>query len=945
MQQHPFKPGQRWVSDGERDLGLGEILDSDQRVVTVAFAATGIQRQYAVAQAPLTRIVFSPGDQIQNQQGESVFVRDVVENDGFLIYDCENEAGEKVLLPETQIHSAMQFSRPQDRLFSGGIDPDKWFQLRKQTLAIKSRLQQSPVQGLIGGRVDLIPHQLYIAAEVGQRHAPRVLLADEVGLGKTIEAGLILHRQLATEQISRVLIVLPDALVHQWLVEMLRRFNLKFSVFDEERCLETPEQNPFESSQLIIASLGFFMANEIRREQALEAGWDMLIVDEAHHLHWSESGVSEEYRFVEQLAATTPSLLLLTATPEQLGVSSHFARLRLLDPARFPDLAEFVEEENNYEPVARAASALIDNKPLTRQQVDWLTRALPDYESSIKSLMRTQDNTETRDEVIQALLDRHGAGRVLFRNTRDVIRGFPPRHFFLHRLNQPEQYAALSNSLQPETHWRESGQSEPWTDFDPRTRWLTEFLQQNPGNKVLVICANADTAIELEQHLRVRHAIHSAVFHESLSMVARDRAAAWFGDPEEGAQCLICSEIGSEGRNFQFSHHLVLFDLPLNPDLLEQRIGRLDRIGQKHPIHIHAPVLENSAQDELARWYHEGLNAFEKTCPTGASVFGEVEADLRAVLQGGGDRNRLLEKTRTLDKTMRERLQAGRDKLLELSSCRPDVGNEIIHQIHKQEDPDEIVGFLEQVCDCYNVKLRDHATDSYLIRPGDHMRTAHFPGLNEQGFVFTPKRELSVSREDLQFMTWEHPLINGAIDLILSDETGNSAFAIVDSHLLPTGTVLVETIHVLDITAPPELALHRFLPTTAFHVLTTPDGEDYSELLNEDVLPRIPEKIPTELMKTFIKNNQSNIKAAIAASASVAEKQAKESIEGALKKAQGMLDYEFRRLTELRRRNAFIRQDEIDFVAEQNKLLTGLIESAGARLDAVRVILTRQKTP
>ena len=91
--------------------------------------------------------------------------------------------------------------------------------------------------------------------------------------------------------------------------------------------------------------------------------------------------------------------------------------------------------------------------------------------------------------------------------------------------------------------------------------------------------------------MKQKHGIRATLFHEGMSLIERDRAAAWFADPEEGAQVLICSEIGSEGRNFQFAHHLVLFDLPSNPDLLEQRIGRLDRIGQNAVIKIHVPYV------------------------------------------------------------------------------------------------------------------------------------------------------------------------------------------------------------------------------------------------------------------------------------------------------------------------------------------------------------------
>lgn len=101
---------------------------------------------------------------------------------------------------------------------------------------------------------------------------------------------------------------------------------------------------------------------------------------------------------------------------------------------------------------------------------------------------------------------------------------------------------------------------------------------------MLVICAKATTALQLEQVLREREGIRAAVFHEGMSIIERDRAAARFAEEDTGAQVLLCSEIGSEGRNFQFASNLVMFDLPFNPDLLEQRIGRLDRIGRAHDI-------------------------------------------------------------------------------------------------------------------------------------------------------------------------------------------------------------------------------------------------------------------------------------------------------------------------------------------------------------------------
>ena len=138
---------------------------------------------------------------------------------------------------------------------NGDVDTPQLFALRRKTLKYDHNRRISPVNGFVGGRIDLIPHQLYIAHEVSNRFAPRVLLSDEVGLGKTIEACLIIHRLLLSGRISRVMILVPETLVHQWFVELLRRFNLWFHIFDEERCQaiedSAPEGNPFLDDQLI----------------------------------------------------------------------------------------------------------------------------------------------------------------------------------------------------------------------------------------------------------------------------------------------------------------------------------------------------------------------------------------------------------------------------------------------------------------------------------------------------------------------------------------------------------------------------------------------------------------------------------------------------------------------------------------------------------------------
>jgi ATP-dependent helicase HepA len=638
-----YEPGQRWISDSEAELGLGTVLMLDGRMLTVLYPATGETRQYALRNAPLTRVRFSPGDEITHFEGWKLTVQEVEDVDGLLVYHGLNAQHESVTLPETQLSNFIQFRLASDRLFAGQIDPLPWFALRYHTLDYTSRQLQSSLWGLGGVRAQPIAHQLHIAREVADRIAPRVLLADEVGLGKTIEAGLVIHRQLLSGRANRVLILVPENLQHQWLVEMRRRFNLDVALFDEERFIESDASNPFEDCQLALVALEWLCEDEKAQDALFAAGWDLLVVDEAHHLVWHPEHASDEYALVEQLAGVIPGVLLLTATPEQLGQDSHFARLRLLDPNRFHDLAAFRAESANYKPIAEAVQELLDKGRLSDAAHQTIHNFLGNDGEALLGAVSDGD-IQASARLVRELLDRHGTGRLLFRNTRAAVQGFPDRELHPYPLASPDEYMELPIGEHADLYPEVSYQAQPdvdeeqrWWKFDPRVEWLIDTLKMLKKFKVLVICAHAETAMDLEDALRVRKGIPASVFHEGMSILERDRAAAYFADEEFGAQVLICSEIGSEGRNFQFAHHLVLFDLPAHPDLLEQRIGRLDRIGQKHRIQLHVPYLENSPQERLFQWYHQALNAFLATCPTGNALQHQFGSRLLPLLESGDE--------------------------------------------------------------------------------------------------------------------------------------------------------------------------------------------------------------------------------------------------------------------------------------------------------------------
>ncbi|WP_428610508.1 RNA polymerase-associated protein RapA [Sedimenticola sp.] len=955
MAEQIFIPGQRWISDSEPELGLGMVTGKSGRILTLTFKATAEVRSYAADNAPLTRVEFQAGDTVTSDQGWALTIEFVRQSDGLLIYQGTREDGTQDKLPEQSLSAFMQFNQPQARLFAGQLDNNNWFSLRKATLEHRQTLKQSDLIGLGGARTELLPHQLYIAHEAGRRLAPRVLLADEVGLGKTVEACLILHTQLLTERAHRALIVVPSPLLHQWLVELLRRFNLRFSLFDEPRCQDiesTGEENPFISEQLVLCGLDLLTDSERRLDQALNGEWDILIVDEAHHLEWHEDNPSPAYQAIDALARQIPGVLLLTATPEQLGRDGHFARLRLLDPDRYPDLTQFQREQESYRSVADAAASLVSDNPISATETALLWEligkeaAAPLLDKIRDTQVTTEQKRHARAHLIELLLDRHGTGRAMFRNTRDRIRGFAPRQFHSYPLDLPDLYQQTAShmpvswQLQPE-YWLPAPQRERWWYIDPRVDWLIQQLKQKRQEKILLICAYASTAVDLEQALRIREGIQAALFHEGMSIIERDRAAAWFADHEQGCQILLCSEIGSEGRNFQFAHQLILFDLPENPDLLEQRIGRLDRIGQKRQIELHAPYFRLSAQEVLLRWYHEGLNAFVHTCPAGQQILERLGPDLQQTYtsyqRDPADFATLLEQTKRLHSDINAALKRGRDHLLELNSCRETEAQQLVDTLARVDQTSGLDAYMGQIFDAFGIDSESHSNHSLVIRPSQQMLTEQFPHLPAEGLTLTYDRHTALSHEDRQFLSWEHPMVLGAMEMILESERGNCTAMGIRHPAVPTGTLALEMLFILECPAPGILQAGRFLPPTLLPIAIDQRLSDRSNALNNPLPERACQPLPKPVVQKIVAPLRQHIRVMITQGERIASGQAGTRLTEARTAMNRYYEEEVERLHALQRVNPNVKPTDIDLLIAHQTELNSHLDSSRVRLDSIRL--------
>ncbi|MEY4939675.1 MAG: hypothetical protein RIQ93_1410 [Verrucomicrobiota bacterium] len=951
------------MSEREPELGLGLVasIDSGARRIAVEFPATGEKRLYALGTAVLKRVQFRAGETIKTRDGAAFLIESVEEEAGVAVY-----AGQGRRIREDTISDVTSVSLPQERLMAGQVDPGEVFDLRYRALQAQARIRSSDVRGFLGGRLELIPHQFYILQEVASRQLPRILLADEVGLGKTIEACLILQRLLAVGKARRALILVPESLIHQWFVELLRRFNLWFSIYDEERCLaleqSDPAQNPFAASQLVLCSAGFLAANATRREAAVAAGWDLVIVDEAHHLAWAPDQVSAEYALVEQLAAVVPGLLLLTATPTQLGLAGHFARLRLLDPDRYSDYDGFRAEAENYEVVAAIAEKIIEHKRLTpkdhatlkkifhrdRERLAQHLEALAAESGSKRAVadLSGGKSSGARENLLKALLDQHGTGRVVFRNTRATMSGFPRRQYCPCPLAEHNlaQLARIAREMQAEETGADAALRYSFKE-DPRLDWLVAFLKEHRTAKALLICKSTRKVAAIEAALQERISVKVGLFHEGLPLVQRDRNAAWFAEPD-GAQLLICSEIGSEGRNFQFAHHLILFDLPLNPGLLEQRIGRLDRIGQTQTIRIHVPYVAGSSEEVVAEWYHRGLDAFETPLHGGSDYEEKFKARLMALAlacggsgAGGdaeqGEVGRFIEETIAFREKLSLKMKRGRDRLLELNSFDPAVSARVIARIRAEDADPFLRNFLLQLLDHFGVRIKEHEEGDVFLDPS-HAYIEGFPSIPAEGMLATFDRARAIVREDIRFLSADHSLAQDAIDLLIDSKSGTTAFGSIASN---TPNLLLEAIFVLETVADSRWHVDQFLAPTPVRVLVDVRGNELTDArpqagiaadFKDGTIQRFLER--PSFNPALLKRMLDTANARAGERTSVVKSEAES-------RANAALGADLQRLIDLQKINDHVRPQEIALAAEQVRHTVAAIAEARLRLDSLRLIV------
>jgi ATP-dependent helicase HepA len=795
--------------------------------------------------------------------------------------------GEEDELPESEVRALPPRSDLLSTLREGRVGDAKAFTLRKQALVLDDERRCDALGALLASRIMVKPHQVGVVQRVLSARRPRFVLADEVGLGKTIEAGMVFSALRLSGLARRCLVVAPSHLTVQWLVELFHKFNQLFTLMDSDRyeqsLKEAPGVSPWARFPLVVTSLELLSRSaEHRRELGAEdAFWDLVIVDEAHHLKGEKA-----FEAAKVLAGNSWGLLLLTATPMQLDPAEYHGLLTLIDAATAPTVAGFEERLKRQEELSSAVRALMEGgKPSAAVQA--LAKRFPE-DTKLAAL-------KDRDALLQHLAETYSLSDRLVRNRRAVVGGFSTRRLHRHPVELPAEElkvrdaalatlaegslrgAPLGNVLRrlesspaafagavkanPLFKGKADALRLPTRDakFGAFLGVLRGIWKAEPAAKVLVFTESRDTLDALQSELG-REGVEALGYHGDLPLVERDRQVARFRDPE-GPKVLLCTEVGGEGRNFQFAHHLVHYDLPWSPATVEQRIGRLDRIGQTHPVEIHVFDPAGTLASDVLMLLADAVGVFGETVGGLDAVLEEVEPRLAELaLLPREDRVAYAQELKAKVEAARAQVKRAYDPLLDVRSFDKPAVERLVKRAQERmglEDDDDDEGGdgeapsvedgLWGVARDLDERLEESVTElarrvgigvdvdeqveafQVAFQFGHALKVDGLPGLDvmeDRTVLGTFWRDTAVEAEELEYFATGHSLVEALFGFLRDGPYGRSAFRFIEKRgpLKARGLELLYHVQLPEPedTSPgarvPSRQLARFLERTLLHV-------------------------------------------------------------------------------------------------------------------------------
>ncbi|MHC5675726.1 DEAD/DEAH box helicase [Nostoc sp.] len=457
--------------------------------------------------------------------------------------------------------------------------------------------------------IDKYWYQIETARKVLRQLGGRALLADEVGLGKTIEAGLIIAEYLARGMVQSMLVLTPASLVSQWQSELSDKFNIA-TITTDNRDPQQPIDEFWTNNPRIIASLNTAKSAK-HYPHVTSRTWDLVVVDEAHHL---KNRTTLNWKLVNAL--NKRFILMLTATPVQNSLIELFNLLTLLKPGLLQTEAAFKKEyvDSRNGRVPKNPEKL---RSLMREVMVRNTRALVDVKLPKRFATTITVTPAAGEEKLYQDLSEY------LRSSEDKLDRLSRTNLLMRAGSSP---GALADSLKqltkrlPDEELKSLARRASQVKQVEKAKVLVEMLSKS-SQKTLVFTTHKATSTYLAQTLQGAN-IPFAEFTGGMSLKQKDEAIAAFRD---NVSVLLASETGGEGRNIQFANAIVNYDLPWNPMKIEQRIGRIHRIGQTQDVFIFNFCLKGSIEEYILRILHDKINMFELVVGEIETILGNVD--------------------------------------------------------------------------------------------------------------------------------------------------------------------------------------------------------------------------------------------------------------------------------------------------------------------------------
>ena len=747
---------------------------------------------------------------------------------------------------------------PLELLSDGRFSTDQDYALRLQAAYLQHAYKYDPLSGLSNARIEPKLHQVFVAHRVTHKLYHRMILADEVGLGKTIEAGLIIKELRARQIAQRVLVLCPASLQQQWEFELTSKFNEEFEIIDglAIKHLGKGGANPWKKQNGVITSLNLARMPE-HAKRIVNAGWDMVVIDEAHR---AKKTAKQTYKLADNLKDISNGLLLLTATPMQLHPEEMHSLIELIDPDLYLDVDEY-ERRLLQIPTLNTLITLLLN---------WSTLSLPDKRSKLPEIAKgfsvfsqkyqyikldNLDNADFRNELINDIFDKHPVAQVMVRNrksqlgeahirepyrvpivlteeeqslyedvtdyirrgydravgkrnnavgflmtlyqkiltssSRALLASFKKRITKLqddkdkvipttngdieqileaddtmHEVEQIDGMAIDQEEIELEISQLEYFVNRLDSISDSKADVLVNdivghILDENSDEKILIFTQFIKTQEFLYDKLSTRYKV--AIFNGQMNLTQKEQEVKRF---KYSVPIMITTEAGGEGRNFQFAHIMINYDLPWNPMKIEQRIGRLDRIGQNYPVQIYNLYNEDTIEEHILNVLEKRIDLFTKSVGSLDPILGNVEREIRdivikhtddeAIKQYGIDLEGRVKRARLKEETMA-------DFILDRASFNEHEANDLLKR-SVWASFDDLSSFISNALDYYGGGLVPHVEGGFSLDLSSRLATrAGIRQVSTQG-VFDPNEALE--REDLDFFAFGHEIIDKIVSYV-----------------------------------------------------------------------------------------------------------------------------------------------------------------------------------